>query len=110
VQATSPAEFLVVSHFENYAFLPVVVSEAQTISRSGSARASRIHPENVSLTMAHQGVLPKQRHLLPQQSSRQKCMEENSLKLHGKGQILGMLRLALIPASPGLARRSARQV
>jgi hypothetical protein len=27
-------------------------------------------------------------------------MEENSLKLHGKGQIFGMLRLALIPASP----------
>jgi hypothetical protein len=33
-------------------------------------------------------------------------MEENSLKLHGKGQILWMLRLALIPPSPGLARRS----
>jgi hypothetical protein len=28
-------------------------------------------------------------------------MEENSLKLHGKGQILGMLRLALIPAIAG---------
>jgi hypothetical protein len=26
-------------------------------------------------------------------------MEENSLKLHGKGEIVGMLRLALIPAS-----------
>ena len=38
-----------------------------------------------------------------------KCMEENSLKLHAKGQIFGMLRLALIPALPGLARRSARQ-
>jgi hypothetical protein len=37
-------------------------------------------------------------------------MEENSLKLHGKERILGMLRLALIPASPGLVRRSARQV
>jgi len=34
-------------------------------------------------------------------------MEENSLKLHGKGQIFGMLRLALIQASPELARRSA---
>jgi hypothetical protein len=34
-------------------------------------------------------------------------MEENSLKLHGKGQIFRMLRLALIPALPGLARRSA---
>ena len=31
----------------------------------------------------------------------QKCMEENSLKLHGKGQIFGMLRLALIPAIAG---------
>ena len=30
-------------------------------------------------------------------------MGENSLKLHGKGQIFGMLRLALIPAAPGLA-------
>jgi hypothetical protein len=39
-----------------------------------------------------------------------KCMEENSLKLHGKGQTFGMLRLALIPASPGLARRSAGQI
>jgi hypothetical protein len=28
-------------------------------------------------------------------------MEENPLKLHGKGQILGMLRLALIPAIAG---------
>jgi hypothetical protein len=34
-------------------------------------------------------------------------MQENSLKLHGKERILGMLRLALIPALPGLARRSA---
>jgi hypothetical protein len=30
--------------------------------------------------------------------------EENSLKLHRKEYILGILRLALIPASPGLAR------
>ncbi len=37
-------------------------------------------------------------------------MEENSLKLHGKGHIFEMLRLALIPPSPGLARRSAGQV
>ena len=37
-------------------------------------------------------------------------MEENSLKLHAKRHIVGMLRLALIPASPGLARRSAGQV
>jgi hypothetical protein len=29
--------------------------------------------------------------------------EENSLKLHGKEYILGILRLALIPASPRLA-------
>jgi hypothetical protein len=57
--------------------------------------------------MLRQGVLPRQRHLLPQQLSRQKCMEENFLKLHGKGHIFGMLPLALIPASPGLARRSA---
>jgi hypothetical protein len=72
--------------------------------------------------MLRQGVLPKQLLLLPQQLSRQEQMEENSLKLHGKGKILGMLRLALIPApcpssrkngaswgphSPGLARRSA---
>jgi hypothetical protein len=69
--------------------------------------SSRIHPEDLSLTMLRQGVLPRQRLLVPQQLSRQKCMEENSLKLHGKGQIFGMLRLALIPASPGLARRSA---
>ena len=55
------------------------------------------HPENVSLTMPRQGVL--QHHLLPQQLSRQKCMEENSLWLHGKGQIFGMLRLCARPAS-----------
>jgi hypothetical protein len=60
--------------------------------------------------MPGQGILPRQRHLLPQQTFKAKCMEENSLKLHSKGQIFGMLRLALIPASPGLARRSAGQV
>jgi hypothetical protein len=31
-------------------------------------------------------------------------MEENALKLHGKGQTFGILRLALIPATLGLAR------
>jgi len=51
--------------------------------------------------MPRQGVLPRQRHLLPQQLSRQKCMEVNSLKRHGKGQLFGMLRLALIPAIAG---------
>jgi len=60
--------------------------------------------------MLRQGVLPRQRHLLTQQLSRQKCMEENFLKVHGKGHIFGMLSLALIPASPGPARRSAWQV
>jgi hypothetical protein len=30
---------------------------------------------------------------------KEKCLEENSLKLHGTGQIFGMLRLALIPQS-----------
>jgi len=47
----------------------VIGSEVRTISRSVSARASRIHPENLSLTMPRQGVLPRQRQLLPQQLS-----------------------------------------
>jgi len=58
----------VVSQFKNYSFLPVMVSEARTILRSGSARASRIHPDNLSLTMPRQGVLPRMRHLLPQKA------------------------------------------
>jgi len=60
--------------------------------------------------MLRQGVLPRQRHLLPQQLSRQKWMEENLLKLHGKGHIFGTLLIRADPASPGLARRSAWQV
>jgi len=86
----------VVSQFKNYSFLPVMVSEARTILRSGSARASRIHPDNLSLTMPRQGVLPRMRHLLPQKISREKCMEENSLKRHGEAEILAILRLALL--------------
>ena len=41
-----------------------MVSEARTIPRCGSARASRIHPGNVSYTMPRRGVLPRLRHLL----------------------------------------------
>ena len=32
-------------------------------------------------------------------------MEDNSLRLHGKGHFLGMLRLALIPASRPSSRK-----
>ena len=78
-----------------------MVSEARTIPLEREREGESNHPENVSLTIPRQGVLPRQRHLLPQQLSMQKCMEENSLKLHGKGQIFGMLRLALIPAIAG---------
>jgi hypothetical protein len=75
-----------------------MVSEARTI-REAEREGESNHPENVSLSMPRWGVLPRQRHLLPRQLSRQKCMKENSLKLHGKGQIFGMLRLRARPAS-----------
>jgi hypothetical protein len=60
--------------------------------------------------MPRQGVLPRHRHCFRNSFQGKKRMEENFLKLHGKGHIFGMLRLALIPASPELARRSAWQV
>src|SRR3954471_21921135 len=56
------------------------------------------HPEKVSLAIPRPGVLPRQRHL-HNSLQRKKCMEENSLKPHGKGQIVGMLRLCARPAS-----------
>jgi hypothetical protein len=61
-----------------YRLLPVVVSEART-PRSGREGESN-HPENVSLTIPQQGVLPKQRHLL-RAAFKEKWMERNSLKL-----------------------------
>jgi len=57
-----------------------MVSEAPNDPAKREREGKSNHPENVSLTMSRQGVLPRQRHLLPQQLSR-KCMEENSLKL-----------------------------
>jgi hypothetical protein len=94
----------IVSQFENYSF------RSPNDPAKREREASRTHPENVSLTMPLQGVLPRQRHFAAATAFKEKCMEENSLKLHGKGHIFEMLRLALIPPSPGLARRSAGQV
>jgi hypothetical protein len=43
------------------------------------------HPENVYFNMPRQGILPRHRHVLLANSCRgKKCMEENSLMLHGK--------------------------
>jgi hypothetical protein len=96
-----------VSQFEDYSFLPVVVSEVRTIPRSGSEGESN-HPENFSLTMLRQGVLPRQRHLLPQQLSRQ--------KMHGRELPEAAWQRTNFPdastcADPGFAgSRAAQQV
>ena len=42
------------------------------------------HPENFSLTMVRQGVLPRVRHFVAITACKAKCMEENSLTPNGK--------------------------
>jgi len=96
-------------------FPSVMVSEDRTIPQSGRARTSRTIPRMHRSLMPHQGILPR---LFPgmsmwlQDNKLQKKMfsRERPDAAWGRNTFLGMLRLALIPATPGLARRSARQV
>jgi cytosine deaminase len=86
------------SRFKNYAFSchgERRPNDPAKWEREGESN----HPENVSLTTPRQGVLPKQRHFAAAAAFKAKCMGENSLKLHGKGQIFRMLRLCARPAS-----------
>jgi hypothetical protein len=86
---------------ENCNFLPVMVSEA----RNNPAKREREGESNPSraclLDNAAPGSSTETASFSAATAFKTKCMEENSLKLHGKGQTFGMLRLALIPASPG---------
>ena len=59
-----------------------MVREART-SREAEREGESNHPENVSLIMPRQGVLPRQRHFAAI-TVQAKCTEEDSLKLHGK--------------------------
>jgi len=68
--------------------------------RNGSARASRTHPENIILDYPAPAGSTKTI-ITAATAFKSECMEENSLELHGEGQFVGMLRLALIPAFAG---------
>jgi hypothetical protein len=63
------------------------------------ARASRTIPRIFPLPMPRSGVPSRFNpfYLCKQMNSEEK-FQENSLKLHGAGHILGMFRLVLIPA------------
>ena len=82
-----------------------MVSEART-SREAEREGESNHPENVSLIMPRQGVLPRQRHFAAI-TVQAKCTQEDSLKLHGKDKFLGCF-----DADPGLRRdpRGAQHV
>jgi len=89
----------------------VMVSEARTIPRgAGEARASRTIPRMHPSRMPRQGILPRLFPVCQCDSKtircRGKCFQENSLLQHGQHYILGMLRLALIPASCPSSRNS----
>ena len=72
------------------------MSLAVILSESVGANATKDEskdPENASSAMLRQGILPKKLPSFSMEIMRGKELRENSLKLYGEGDILGMLRL-----------------
>ena len=65
IRLTHYLYFLVVAKFENYSPSCHWERSPNDPALAGRARASRIHPENISPTLPRQGVLPRQHHLPP---------------------------------------------
>ncbi len=86
-------------------FISVILSGTSQLQSRSEVESK--DPDEVSFAIPYQGILPRHLFWLKANSFGLKCMKENALKLHGKGGILGMLRLALLLAAPGRARRSA---